>query len=464
MSRTRLPSLVAAATLAAAMLSGCERPPPDTVQTGYRGTGMEQVYNPRTVAALSQQNVLPERLEPASPDGPKAKTVYQNVKVLGEQSVGEFTRTMVAMSNWVAPKEGPEAACLYCHNPANFADDSKYTKIVARRMVQMTQAINTKWTAHVADTGVTCYTCHRGQPVPANVWFAPAPRRHDVVGMLGDRAGQNSPEWSVKLASLPYDPFGPYLKDTAPIRVQGDTALPTGNRKSIKQTEFTYSLMIHMSDALGVNCTYCHNSRSWQDWEQSPPQRATAWHGIRMAQSLNVEYMQPLTGVFPANRLGPTGDVAKLNCATCHQGAYKPLYGQGMAKDHPELGGVLAKVGMQAPAPASAMPAAALAPVTLYFAVAASTLASDEQKTIDQLAASLRANPAARVSISGFHSAAGDLARNQELAKNRALAVRGALVAAGIAADRLVLEKPMQTEANVSGEDPRSRRVDVAIR
>jgi photosynthetic reaction center cytochrome c subunit len=31
------------------------------------------------------------------------------------------------------------------------------------------------------------------------------------------------------------------------------------------------------------------------------------------------------------------GDVPKLNCATCHQGAYKPLNGAPMAKDFPEL-------------------------------------------------------------------------------------------------------------------------------
>ena len=70
------------------------------------------------------------------------------------------------------------------------------------------------------------------------------------------------------------------------------------------------------------------------------PQRATAWYGIRMAREINNEYMVPLTSVFPANRLGPGGDVAKGNCATCHQGAYKPLYGAAMAKYYP---------GMQAP-------------------------------------------------------------------------------------------------------------------
>jgi photosynthetic reaction center cytochrome c subunit len=92
-----------------------------------------------------------------------------------------------------------------------------------------------------------------------------------------------------------------------------------------------------MSTALGVNCTYCHNTQSFQNWEISPPQRTTAWHGIRMARDLNLTYMEPLTEVFPAHRKGPLGDVAKMNCATCHQGAYKPLNGAPMAKDFPEL-------------------------------------------------------------------------------------------------------------------------------
>ena len=47
--------------------------------------------------------------------------------------------------------------------------------------------------------------------------------------------------------------------------------------------------------------------------------------------------MNPLAPVFPAYRKGPEGDVAKVNCATCHQGVYKPLFGVSMAKDFPEL-------------------------------------------------------------------------------------------------------------------------------
>ncbi|WP_082497885.1 photosynthetic reaction center cytochrome PufC [Pseudorhodoferax sp. Leaf267] len=330
----RLPTGRIAAMLAAALvLVACEKPPPESVQRGPRGTGMVQVYNPATLAAQAPKNVAPEPLPAASPEGPKAGQVYQNVKVLGHLSVAEFARTMTAMTNWVTPGQG----CVACHNPANFADDSLYTKVVSRRMLLMTQKINEQWKPHVGNTGVTCFTCHRGQQVPAEVWFQPLqePRANTFAG---NRAGQNKPVETVGLSSLPFDPLTPFLLEDHNIRVAATTALPAGNKQSIKQTEWTYGLMMHMSKSLGVNCTQCHNTRSFSSWdgEASPP-RLAAYHGIRMTRALNLEFLVPLTKDFPVNRLGPGGDVAKVNCATCHQGAHKPLYGAQMAKYHPEL-------------------------------------------------------------------------------------------------------------------------------
>jgi photosynthetic reaction center cytochrome c subunit len=264
------------------LLAGCERFPMDSVQHGYRGTGMVQVYNPRILETKDALNTAPAALPAASPDGPKAKDLYKNVQVLGDLSGGEFVRLMTAMTNWVSPQEG----CVYCHNPANFAEDTKYTKVVARKMIQMTRS---------------------------------------------------TPGALVNLSSLPTDPLTPYLLEDKPIRVNGTAALPSGNRQSIKQAEWTYGLMTHMSTSLGVNCTYCHNTRSFSSWENSPPQRVTAYYGIRMARDLNNNYMTPLTEIFPDNRKGASGDVAKVSCATCHQGAFKPLYGYSMVKDHPEL-------------------------------------------------------------------------------------------------------------------------------
>jgi len=324
-------SLIAGLALLAG-LAGCERPPMESVQTGYRGTGMVQVYNPRTLEANAELHEAPVSLPQAGSEGPKASQVYKNVKVLGDLSVGQFTRLMASMATWVAPEQG----CAYCHNVANFADDSKYTKVVSRRMVEMTQRINADWKNHVGATGVTCYSCHRGQPVPSNIWFKTNPQPYGS-NFMGDKAGQNEPSPVVNLSSLPNDPFTPFLLGSEEIRVGGNTALPSGNRQSIKQAEWTYGLMTHMSTALGVNCTYCHNTQSFSKWEGGPDKRVKAWYGIRMARDLNLTYMESLVEVFPAHRKGVLGDVAKLNCATCHQGAYKPLNGAPMASEFPEL-------------------------------------------------------------------------------------------------------------------------------
>lgn len=452
---------VAAIVAAAALLAGCERPPVDSVQRGYRGVGMQQVYNPRTVAAQMPLNALPADTPMASAEGPRASAIFKNVQVVGDTSVGEFTRLMVSITAWVSPDQG----CAYCHKAGeDFSSDGLYTKVVARRMLQMTRHVNTDWKTHVAETGVTCYTCHRGKNVPENIWFAPAVDTH-AAGMIGSRAGQNSPSSAVALASLPYDPFTPFLDQANQIRVVGKTALPTGNRQSVKQTEYTYGLMMHMSQSLGVNCTYCHNTRSFAQWDASTPQRSTAWYGIRMTRDLNTAYLDPLGGVYPANRLGPTGDAPKLNCTTCHQGAYKPLYGASMLTTHPELAGVRASV--VAPADAvSAAPAAVSSAndAMLLFAVGSSSLSGDAVKGLEPLISALKANPLAKITVSGYHSASGDLAQNQALAKQRAFEVRDAIKAAGIAEDRVVLEKPKSAEANLAGEDPKARRVELAVK
>ncbi|MDE2080751.1 MAG: photosynthetic reaction center cytochrome c subunit [Burkholderiales bacterium] len=356
---------------AAALLSGCERPPPNTEQTGYRGTGMVQVSNPRLDAAKLEANQAPAPLPPAAADGPKAGTIYQNVKVLGDLSVGEFTRTMLAMTQWVAPQQG----CGYCHNLQNLADDSLYTKRVARRMLQMTEHVNADWKTHVGATGVTCYTCHRGNHVPAYVWYTAAPRDYPGItgGASGEEALQDKPSPSVDFSSLPYDPFTPYLLGHESIRAAGLMAT-TGRLQPMLQTEKTYGLMVHMAGALGVNCTYCHNTRNFATWENSNPARVTAWYGIRMARELNVDYLGSLAGTFPPKRLGPTGDVAKVNCLTCHQGVFKPLYGAQMAKDYPALLTVSAPAP-DAPASAAAPAAPAASAATASAGTPALTLA-----------------------------------------------------------------------------------------
>ncbi len=334
--------LIAAVAGLAFFVVTFERPRPDSVQGGFRGTSMGRVDNPRTQAALTVRNQAPPAIEAAEddPTSPRASEIYENVRVLGHLSVEQFGRIMQAMTEWVYPGEGPNQGCNGCHVEGNFAAEGKYQKTVARRMLQMVQTINTTYSSHVnagpEPVGVTCYTCHRGNAVPAAVW-ASSPPNARLHRLLSTAPEQNRPVAANALSSLPTDPFSSYLLRDNPIGVQSATSRQADNNASILQTEWTYSLMMHMSSSLGVNCTFCHNSRNFSGWQDSTPQRVTAWHGIRMVRAINNDYIEPLRPEFPPHRLGPLGDTLKVNCTTCHQGVNEPLRGAQMLRDYPEL-------------------------------------------------------------------------------------------------------------------------------
>ena len=357
--RTKLVALaIAAVVVAVGLTLTLQRPWTEVVvQRGFRGTAMDQIIDKDALALQTYANQLPPPEPAADLTGAKASEVYQNVQVLKDIDAAELTRLMTAMTTWVAPKQG----CAYCHNINNLASDELYTKVVARRMIQMVRHINADWQPHVGAVGVTCYTCHRGNPVPQYVWFKnPGPPQ--AQGMLGDRAGQNSPTLGPGMSSLPYDPFSPFYEGANEIRAISTTALPDGNHTSIKQTEWTYALMYNISNALGVNCTFCHNTRSFAEWDTSTPQRATAWYGIRMVRDLNQNVLDPLRVTLPPHRWGPEGDGPKLNCMTCHQGVYQPLFGANSLKDYIELSSDTAGAVPAEPDAAPAAPAPTMAP------------------------------------------------------------------------------------------------------
>jgi len=343
MRAARLNTVLALASTLLLLQACFEAPNTESTQTGFRGTGMLDTKNVATLADLKALNVIPEAAPVPADDGPgpKARDVFQNVQVLGDLGLAEFTGTMVALTAWVSPEQG----CTYCHAADNFVSDDMYTKVVSRRMMEMTRDINTQWKDHVGDTGVTCLTCHRGNNVPEYIWFE-QDGPETAAGMSAKSYQQNHAAMDVGSTSMLSDPFSKYLTDDpAAIRVIAQNALPykgvepTG---STQATEDTYSLMIHMSDSLGVNCTACHNTRAFTSWEQSPPARMTAWHGLQMVPELNRTYLEPLGSVYPANRLGPLGDAPKVSCATCHQGVNKPFYGESMLDDFPQWKGAKA--------------------------------------------------------------------------------------------------------------------------
>ena len=305
--------------------------PMASVQLGYRGTGMIEQYN----IAASDVNIplnTPTAYPPITPAGQPASAVYKNIQVLKTVDANDFLRVMASLAQWVAPQVG----CAYCHSVANMASDVVYTKEIARHMLLMTQYINENWRSHVGAAGVVCGTCHRGQGAPQYTWTFQLPPG-GLHGFAATTTGENLPSPAADLSSLPSDPYTPFLLNADPIDVQGATALPNGNRKSIEQSNWTYALMMHFAHSLGVGCNYCHNSRAFSIWDQGTPNRLTAWYGIEMVRDLNNNFMVPITNIFPVSRRGPMGDVAKINCQTCHQGAYAPYYGAHVIASYPEL-------------------------------------------------------------------------------------------------------------------------------
>lgn len=95
------------------------------------------------------------------------------VKVLRGLTVPEFEAEMQYMNQALG------VACGHCHARNNFASEENPRKVVARRMLELTQAINKQFFPEYRPQPeesrlgkVTCFTCHRGSEKPK----APEPR------------------------------------------------------------------------------------------------------------------------------------------------------------------------------------------------------------------------------------------------------------------------------------------------
>ena len=221
------------------------------------------------------------------------------MQVLGDLTEDNFDRLMGAMTEWIAPEEG----CAYCHGDGDvetYGEDALYTKVVARRMIQMTQNINENWSGHVnanKEVGVTCFTCHRGQHVPSEIWFNIVPVNEASAGWS---ANQNRATVLSQSTSLPSDALEKYLLGYETIGVH-DYESRVANEPGdplIQNAERTYSLMNYFSNSLGRNCVLCHNTRAFYDAEQVTPQWGTASLGIGMVQEMNNDYLVPLQDVY----------------------------------------------------------------------------------------------------------------------------------------------------------------------
>lgn len=279
------------------------------------------------------------RLPPPQPDvapvaagGPGASAAYRNVQVLGGLPKAEFDRTMVAITRWVAPREG----CGFCHGgqTADYAADYP-RKEIARRMLAMVRTVNANWTNHVGTRGVTCYSCHTGENVPRDRWYLDTPQVPPEGGLLGRPQAWDTNAKTIR-EFFPNRPFRMFYLQGLPAHdIQSHQALPTTDKPAFEHdrdyAEQVYIVMMQMSEGLGVNCTYCHQSRSIYDWNQSPPNRLHGYSGIKMTTMLNQNFLAGLERWTPPGQLGRMGDSAKVDCRSCHQGLERPVGGMGHA-------------------------------------------------------------------------------------------------------------------------------------
>ena len=116
------------------------------------------------------------------PEVRTADKVYKNIQVFKTLPAAELDQTMAFISGALGVK------CNHCHvNP--FEKDEKAQKQTARRMIQMVFELNKG--SFGGENAVSCFTCHRGKPVPVsvpavgqNLWAA-GPGKGDTVALGG---------------------------------------------------------------------------------------------------------------------------------------------------------------------------------------------------------------------------------------------------------------------------------------
>lgn len=321
-----------AVTIAAFMVIVGQPFKTNSLQTGPRGTGMSvpefinevQAPDPTLAGYLRRDQITEEDIAGVS------EQALQNVPpALDGIPEDQYAELIVAMRSWTGI-------------PDLMEDQDNYQTQIAYTMVGMVQSLNDDWLGHVqsnAEVGVNCYTCHRGQAVPSEIWFRLGNVNEATEGWS---AIQNRVTVQSQFTSLPSNALEAYFLNYEQIGVHDlephVAEYPSDGIQTWQHTERTYSLMNYVSNSLGVNCNFCHNSRAFYDPEQVTPQWATEMLGISMVQEMNEVWLLPLEGLYPPERLGPVfADAPKAACKTCHKGYQKPLQGMNAIAEWPEL-------------------------------------------------------------------------------------------------------------------------------
>lgn len=113
----------------------------------------------------AQSSSAPAQTTPSSAAPKTAGEVFKNVQVLKEMPSTQMLPTMRVISGSLGVQ------CQFCHSAGDFSSDEKMSKQTARKMMQMVQSVNKDF--FNGERAVTCYTCHRGSPMPLTAPAAP---------------------------------------------------------------------------------------------------------------------------------------------------------------------------------------------------------------------------------------------------------------------------------------------------
>ena len=209
----------------------------------------------------------------------RAGELFKNVQLLGKLTGLRFMAAMQSME----PDLG--VRCVHCHVRSDFPSDEKPPKERARVMLKMNAAINDH--TFGGEVRVTCYTCHRGEPVPPPL---PPPR------------------------ALPdFEAPVPELREEDK---QKPAEAVYQNIKVLKgaPAERVMIAMGFIANALAVRCSHCHVPGRWDSDEKRPKQRAREMFAL--LGFINKTY-------YPEAARGVQG-APSASCSMCHRGSPVP--------------------------------------------------------------------------------------------------------------------------------------------
>jgi photosynthetic reaction center cytochrome c subunit len=131
------------------------------------------------LAALTLAAVLLVRAQagPPNPEGKTAEQVYKSIKVLNGVPADQVIESMHLIRGALG------VSCEFCHEDPDRAADTKEMQETARAMMRLVMDINKN--NFKGEQEVTCYTCHRGQAIPATTFSFPIVENGEEVEAKG---------------------------------------------------------------------------------------------------------------------------------------------------------------------------------------------------------------------------------------------------------------------------------------